>query len=224
MKGSHNGRFPAKAILFDLDGTLIDSVPDLTAAVNFTLAQLGRPPKSPNQVAVHVGNGVRVLLERVIGNPEGTRETVLDKAQKFFEEYYREHCLDQTSVYPGVKETLAHFHSKPMAVVTNKPEEFSRKILEGLGLDSPFKVILGGDSLPVRKPRPEPLWEAARRLEVAPAEAIVVGDSAIDIQAGKAAGMMTCGVSYGLTKKENLELEKPDRLIDRFSELKDIVQ
>jgi phosphoglycolate phosphatase len=221
LTGSSNGRFPALAIIFDLDGTLIDSVPDLTRAVNVALTGIGRPPKQANEIAGYVGNGVRVLLERSFG--EGTPEETLGKAQKLFEKHYEAHCLDHTRIYPGVKETLAHLASKPKAVVTNKPEGFTRKILEGLGLAGEFKIVLGGDSTPIRKPRPEPLWEAARRLGARPEDTLVVGDSPIDVKAGKAAGMMTCAVSYGLARREILESEKPDRVIDRFSQLKDII-
>ena len=213
---------PVHAIIFDLDGTLIDSVPDIASAVNAALSGVGCPTLPDVKIAGYVGHGLRQLLEDCLG-PLATEEK-LDKGEKLFGEHYRKHCLDRTTVYPGVKETLSSLNGRPMAVVSNKPEAFVLQILKGLNLAGDFEAILGEEAIPFQKPRPEPLWEAAKRLGNRPETTLMVGDSPIDIRAGKAAGMATCAVSYGLTKKELLESEKPDHLIDRFSQLKDIIQ
>src|SRR3972149_1085297 len=140
-------------LIFDLDGTLVDTRADLTAAVNHTLEKLALPPLSMEQVCRYVGDGLETLLSRALGLQHGD---LVDNAVRLFRDYYGLHLLDRTRLYPGVRETLEHFRGKRKAIVTNKPLAFSERILAGLEIESHFEVILGGDSTVQRKPHPEP--------------------------------------------------------------------
>jgi phosphoglycolate phosphatase len=207
-------------VLFDLDGTLIDSRRDIAASVNHTLSVLGRAPLSVERVERMVGDGVRQLLTRAYGPMD---EPTLQRALEIFLPYYQDHCVDSTSLYPGVMETLHSLKGKGLAIVTNKPLAHTEKTLKALGLDSHFPVVLGGDSLPRRKPDPDPLWEALRRLDVPAANALMVGDSPMDIQAARSAGVRVAAVSYGFRTGEELKACSPDFLIGAFTELREVL-
>lgn len=209
---------PALALLFDLDGTLADSAGDIGFSLNFTLQTLGREPLTPADVKRYVGDGVRQLLSRSAG---ALTDAEMAKALELFMPHYLEHCADTTALYPGVRETLDAFKSKSLAVVTNKPARHTEKTLKKLGIEGLFGAVVGGDSLPQRKPSPEPLWDALRRLGVSPADAVMVGDSGVDIQAARAAGVGAAGVTYGFRPKE--ELAGADFILDRFADLKEII-
>jgi len=161
---------------FDLDGTLIDSREDLVTSINLTLAGMGRGPLAGDTVAGFVGEGVSKLIERTLAASLGRAPAAeeVTSGVGVFRRHYRLHLLEQTRPYPQVAETLSHFQALPMAVVTNKPSDFTLEILEGLGLRRHFQAVLGGDSLPQRKPRPEPLLEAARLCRAAVAECLMV--------------------------------------------------
>lgn len=208
-------------LLFDLDGTLVDSRADLANSVNLTLAELGRESLSSCRVLNFVGEGARLLVERsLLATAEAPPSTgEVDHALEIFRRYYREHLLDQTRAYPEVEETLASLPHVPKAVVTNKPYDFTVALLEGLGMLSQFEVIFGGDSLPERKPSPMMLLEAARRVGVSPANCLMVGDTKFDVMAGQAAGMKTCGYIPGFRGRTELAAAGADFLIERFSEL-----
>ena len=206
-----------RAVLFDLDGTLIDSVGDIAASVNWVLSRLGLPPKSVPEVAGFVGDGVQALLQRSLGERETTER--VREALRQFRAHYLRHCLDTTRLYATVQSTLAHYRAKRLAVVTNKPYPPTMRILDGLHVTGYFPVVLGGESTPRRKPHPEPVHRAVELLGVAPSEALIVGDSPHDIQAGRTAGLATCGVTYGLTPRRGLEAARPDYLIDALQEL-----
>jgi phosphoglycolate phosphatase len=207
------------ALVFDLDGTLIDSRIDLAHAVNAALAAADRPLKPPEQIAGFIGDGVERLLARSFETDDAK---VIGDALQVFRAHYRQHHLDHTRLYPGVMETIDHFRHKALAVVSNKSEEFSRLIIDGLGLGSRIAVVVGGGSAAALKPDPAPVHLALERLRVAPARAVMVGDGATDIEAGRRAGMRTCAVTYGLGVLESLIHSHPDHLLDRFEELRDL--
>jgi phosphoglycolate phosphatase len=207
------------AFVFDLDGTLIDSRIDLAHAVNAALAAADRPPKSSQLIAGFIGDGVENLLARSF---ETDDSGVIASALQVFSAHYRQHHLDHTRLYPGVIETLDHFRHKAHAVVSNKSEDFSRLIIEGLGLGSRIAVVVGGGSAAALKPDPAPVQLALERLGVAAARAVMVGDGATDIEAGRRAGLRTCAVTYGLGDPQLLARAHPDHLLDRIEELRDL--
>lgn len=212
-------------LLFDLDGTLVDSSDDLVTSVNLTLADAGRPPLARTEVVGFVGEGVVKLLERSLAaslrRAPSTAE--VESGVRAFKRHYALHLLERTRPYPGVAEALDFFKELPLAVVTNKPSEHTNAILEGLNLRRHFRAVLGGDSLPERKPHPAPLLEAARLCETPPARCLMVGDSRVDVLAGRAAGMKTCGFAGGFRGRSELEAAGADYLIERFAELREVV-
>jgi phosphoglycolate phosphatase len=207
--------------LFDLDGTLIDSLADITHSLNFALVQLDLRPLTESQVADFVGDGIQKLVERALcettgGNPSNI--LVQDGIMLFGEEY-RGHLLDKTRLYPHVKEALNSLSWARFAVVSNKPESLARRILEGLGIANRFSIILGGDSIQNRKPDPEPLLKAMDICGALPAETAMIGDSVVDIQAGKAAGVTTCGILGGYRSGDELRAAGCDLIISDLLEL-----
>jgi phosphoglycolate phosphatase len=209
-------------LVFDLDGTLIDSRADLSAAVNHVLYAFGLPELAPEVVAGYVGEGARVLVERALGAAHRDR---LDDGLQRFIDYYGAHLLDHTRPYPGIPELLATLvtHGATLAVLSNKPVAMSRAILDGLGLASHFIAVLGGDSLPARKPAPAGV-EHLRALTATPAERVlVVGDSLIDLQTAAAAGVAFCGVTWGFAP-DALRAAAPARLIEHPGELLAVVE
>jgi phosphoglycolate phosphatase len=210
-----------QSLLFDLDGTLVDSRADLTNSINIMLTELGRERLPDSSIISFVGEGARLLVERALRStqekPPQTSE--IDRALEAFGRHYREHLLDRTTIYPEVEETLESLTQIPKAVVTNKPYEFTVALLDGLGLRNHFDAILGGDSLPERKPSPLMLLEAARRCSAAPSMSLMIGDSRVDVVAGKAAGMETCGYVSGFRGRTELVEAGADYLIERFNEL-----
>lgn len=205
-----------EVLIFDLDGTLADTRGDLTDAVNNALERLELPSLSMEQVCRYVGDGVHTLLSRALG-PE--RRDVIDKGVRFFREYYGIHLLDQTRLYPGVRETLEYFQGKRKAIVTNKPLEFTVRILNGLEIDAHFELVLGGDSTVERKPHPEPARKVLSATGVEARLAVMVGDSPADIEMAKQAGIYSVGVTYGLRPAAILQAASPDLLLDDLREL-----
>lgn len=215
-------------LLFDLDGTLVDSRADLVTGVNLMLAELGEAALGAAEVIGFVGEGARLLVERSLRASRGRapEEAEIATALAIFVRHYEEHLLDETRPYPGVREALDRLRGIPMAVVTNKPEALAvamLKGLKGLGLGDHFRVVLGGDSLPERKPSPLMLLEAARRCGVAPATTLMIGDSRIDIAAGQKAGMATCGFTGGFRGADELREAGADLLFSRFDELPELL-
>ncbi|MCZ6595401.1 MAG: HAD-IA family hydrolase [Bacteroidetes bacterium] len=208
-------------IIFDLDGTLVDSRRDLANSVNFALNALDLPHLELQEVMSHVGDGLKKLISRSL--PEDRFE-IIDEVVDIFRSHYREHLLDFSTFYPDVEDILNRFLEKKMAVASNKPYEFTRLILEGLNSDHFFNIILGGDSLPEMKPEPGPILHILNQLNVSADKAAIVGDGTTDMQAGKAAKIWTCAVTYGLKKKEVLLQTKPDFIIDDLVELKKIFE
>jgi phosphoglycolate phosphatase len=214
---------PCNLFLFDLDGTLIDSRADIASAVNLTLAQMHMQPLQESFIADFVGNGVQPLIERSLREAAGREpeSTQIQEGIGLFREEYGKHLLDQTRLYPNVKEGMDRLPWAKFAVVSNKPEGFSRRILEGLGIGNRFSLILGGDSIQNRKPHPESIFKAMDFCKSSPSETAIVGDSAVDIQAGKAAGIIACGVLGGFRPREELEAAGCDLIIKTLLELAD---
>ncbi|NIR50109.1 phosphoglycolate phosphatase [candidate division KSB1 bacterium] len=212
---------PIDLLIFDVDGTLVDTRQDLSNSVNYARYKLGLTSLETAEVMQYVGEGVRRLMERSL--PESLQPNV-DEAISFFREHYREHCLDFSTCYPGVKETLEYFRQKRMAVISNKPEEFTRSILKGLGIDSYFALIVGGDSLSKRKPDPEPVQHVLKQLETDPERALMIGDGTTDVESGRQAGTKTCAVTYGFRSKEILQAAQPDFMIADIRELRNFVE
>jgi len=219
-----------QCLLFDLDGTLVDSRADLINAVNLMLAELGRRTLPDTRALTFVGEGARMLVERALragqngAPPDYDVGYDVDHALEIFRRHYRAHLLDQTRVYPGVKQTLARLYHIPKAVVTNKPYEFTIPLLDGVGLSPYFEVVIGGDCLPERKPSPLMLLEAASRCGVRASECLMVGDSRVDVEAGRAANMKTCGYVPGFRGRTELVDAGVDYVIERFSELCTLVE
>src|SRR3972149_7202668 len=210
-----------KLIIFDLDGTLIDSKKDIAQAANHTLQVLGLPGLAEDIIYTFVGEGIKKLLEQCLGRDD---HDLLERAWQIFCEYYRQHLLDNTVLFPGVKEILERFWFLDKIIISNKPDQFCFPVLEGLGIRSYFKMVLGGDSLPHRKPDPASIHLVIQKFALRPKQVMIVGDSGIDIECGKRASIYTCGVSYGFRRKEELEEAEPDFLIDHIEELKMILE
>jgi phosphoglycolate phosphatase len=215
---------PCRLFLFDLDGTLIDSKADIALALNLALARMKLPALSMDRVSEFVGEGVqklvqRSLLELTSASPD---PGLIQSAAVSFQSEYEKHLLDSTHLIDGAREAIDRLHWASLAVVTNKPSRFARSILKGLGIEDRFCSIVGGDSASLRKPDPQPLLMAMACCGAAPSESVMVGDSAIDILAGKAAGVMTCGVVGGFRSREELEESGCDRIISSLMELPDL--
>jgi len=213
--------FPCRLFIFDLDGTLIDSKLDIAKAVNLTLARMNLTSLEVSRILCFVGDGMRVLIERVLQEARKSKPTSRQAAEAtdLFREEYAQHLLDSTRLYEGVAETLDRLDWACLGVASNKPEDFSRRILSGLGLGSRFDIVLGGDSTPQRKPDPDPLLKVMAFCNVQSSETVMVGDSPTDILAGKAAGTFTCGISWGYRSREELEGSGCDLIVDRFADL-----
>ena len=188
----------ARLAIFDLDGTLVDSLDDLHASVNHALRQVGLPLRSREEVHGFVGEGARVLLERAVA-PHGH---LLEPALAAWRPHYEAHCLDQTRPYPGIEALLAGA-GRVLAVHTNKPGGMARKILAGLGLLSRFAAVTGGDEAP-RKPDPAGVLEIMAKVGASPGETIFVGDSRVDVETARAAGVSLVAVTWGLTSRAEL--------------------
>src|ERR1700719_4163665 len=188
-------RGKVKALLFDLDGTLIDSKRDLVQSVNATLCQMGRPELPEDLVASYVGSGAPILISRALGGASSEEEQ--QRALRFFLAHYDAHKLDFTKEYPGVRETLEKLRALPMAVLTNKPVNISVRILQGLGLAGFFRAIYGGNSFATKKTDPLGANKILSELDIAPAQAAMVGDSEVDVQTARNAGMISAIVNFG---------------------------
>ena len=216
-----------RLIIYDLDGTLIDSRRDIAEAVNGTLEEFGLPLLTLDEVSSFVGSGVRNLMTQaleacslLLNKREGACALpAVDRTIKVFRRLYAEHLLDHTCLYPWVPGVLERFKDRMQAVVTNKPEDLSRTILKGLGVDRYFCELVGGDAGFPKKPVPEPLLEILRRAAVKPEEAVLVGDSAIDIETGRNAGVTTFAVTYGFGRRREIESARPDYILKDLEEL-----
>jgi phosphoglycolate phosphatase len=207
-------------LIFDLDGTLIDSRLDLVHAVNATRAQAGGGPLPDEQIFSFVGNGAPVLVKRAMG-PEATDEEV-ERALEFFLDYYRHHALDYTVLYPGVRESLDRLHlaGVKLAILTNKPVRISRRIMEGLGISPLFFQISGGNSFAHKKPHRIGIDTLRSEAGAPQEETWMVGDSYVDVQTARNSGVASCGVTWGF-QPETFREFPPDVLGDRLEDFAD---
>ncbi len=219
---------PARAALFDLDGTLVDSVPDIAEAANLTMDALNLPRRNDADLSRWVGNGSPTLMKRALtGEVDGEPDpSLLTRALEIFFDLYAENIWVKSRLYDDVKGTLHGLVQRgfAMACVTNKPMRHTRLLLEACDLSQFFCVTVGGDSLPKRKPDPAQLLFAAEQLQVAADECVMVGDSINDIAAAQAAPMPVICLSYGYNQGIDLSLSHPDVLIDRFDQIPDHLQ
>ncbi|MEO8096755.1 MAG: HAD-IIIA family hydrolase [Acidobacteriota bacterium] len=211
----------AELLIFDLDGTLIDSKRDLANSVNATRAWMGMGPLALDLVSTYVGNGAPMLVKRAL---PGASDQELALALRYFLDYYREHMLDETTVYPGVREALDEMHDagKSLAVLTNKPVRFSVTLLEGLNLDLHFFRIYGGNSFDEKKPHPAGIRALMKERHIEPHRTVMVGDSSVDILTARNAGTLACGVNWGF-QPETFADVPPDLRIDDLRELSRLV-
>ena len=216
MSGT-NGKFGGvRVLIFDLDGTLIDSKLDLALSVNAALEHVGRPALEHDTIFSYVGGGAPMLVRRALG--EAVTDEEVEAGLAYFLSYYRAHMLDHTVPYPGVREGLELLSRYSMAVLTNKPVRFSKAILDGLGLGRHFRYVYGGNSFQTKKPDPEGVNVLLRDLEVIPREAMMVGDSDVDVRTARNAGTWACGVTYGLGF-DGMREHPPDVMLDSLVEL-----
>jgi len=214
-------------VIFDLDGTLIDSRLDLVHSVNAALRHIGRTELPDDVIASYVGDGAPILIQRALGG-EVVDEALVRKGLEFFLKYYREHKLDHTIVYPGIAEALAAIQNsasqsqngapRKLAVLSNKPVIPSKAIVDALGLGQFFSQIYGGNSFTTKKPDPEGARRLLEEYGVQPQNAAIIGDSHVDVNTGRNAGMVTVGVTYGFAP-HTLQDEPPDVMVDHPSEL-----
>jgi phosphoglycolate phosphatase len=207
-------------VIFDLDGTLIDSRLDLVHSVNAMLRHLGRPELPGDVVASYVGDGAPMLVRRALGDP--VDEQLFKRAIEYFLTYYKEHKLDRTTVYAGIPEALQQVRAngtrRQLAVLSNKPVNPSRAIVEALGLGGFFAHVYGGNSFESKKPDPFGVRTILHETGIAPQHALIVGDSSIDVLTGRNAGIATCGVTYGFAPHSFDEVP-PDVVVDSPQEL-----
>jgi len=205
-------------LIFDLDGTLVDSRLDLAQAVNATRNHMGMGALANERVYTYVGNGAPLLVRRALG--EQATEAEVQEALEFFLEYYREHDLDHTVLYPGVRESLDRLRDagKQMAVLTNKPVRMSNHIVQGLGVGEHFFRVYGGNSFDFKKPNPIGIETLMAEAGVGRETTLMVGDSAVDVNTARNAKVACCGVTYGF-QPETLADPAPEILVHRMQEL-----
>lgn len=205
-------------LIFDLDGTLIDSKIDIANAVNHTLTRFNMPVLKHSFIFSYVGNGVIKLLEKVLAN--ANKEIDIKETLRIFLERYENHLLDNTRLFPNVMETLEYFSGINMGLISNKPERFVKKIVKGLNIECFFPIVLGGDTLKTKKPEPEGIYKIINAYKAKPGRTLIVGDGGVDIQTGKRVGIHTCGVSYGFRERKELIEAGADVIIDDIKDLK----
>ena len=218
----------AKLIAFDLDGTLLDSVPDITKAVQLTLAELNLPSRQQEQVRGWIGNGARVLVQRALsGDIKGdVPSDLLDKAYPIFLQHYAANLNCDSVLYDDVEQTLCALKESgiTLACITNKPAQFALPLLQQIGLAELFDKVVCGDTFEHSKPHPMPLLETAKSFNVSPEHAIMVGDSVNDIAAAQAAGFYCICVDYGYHGEDDVHTLGADVVVSHFSEINQLLQ
>jgi phosphoglycolate phosphatase len=214
-----------KVIIFDLDGTLIDSAPDLAGAINYMLTALKRKTFDTNTIHEWVGNGAHILVKRALSGDkiidEEIENELFEEALKIFLEFYAQNLCVDTVTYPNVTQTLKALKEKGyrLVIVTNKPFDFVAPILEGLKLIGFFEYFIGGDSLSKKKPDPLPLLHICTQFNIAVEESVMVGDSKNDILASTQCNMQSVGVTYGYNYNEDIAIYNPTVVVDNFNEI-----
>ncbi|MFW5454539.1 phosphoglycolate phosphatase [Thioalkalivibrio sulfidiphilus] len=217
-----------RMVLIDLDGTLVDSVPDLAFCVDAMMRELGLPERGEAAVRQWVGNGVERLVQRALinavdGDPEPSE---FQRALPVFMRLYKDNTSGRSCLYPGVREGLDYLKRTGLrlACVTNKAEQFTLPLLRDMGILDDFELVVSGDTLPVKKPDPAPLLHAASKLGVTPGESLMVGDSRSDVKAARAAGFPIVCVSYGYNHGEDIRNYSPDAVIDRLDQIQGLLE
>ena len=212
-------------ILFDLDGTLIDSAPDLARSVNYMLRSINHNEFSEEIIDSWVGNGAQTLVKRALSGSKTVDENIdndlFEKSLSIFLEYYKNNLCVKTTPYPNVKTTLETLKNNgyKLAIITNKPFDFIEPILKQLELDNLFELSIGGDSLSEKKPSPLPLQHMCEKFNIKPRNTLMIGDSKNDILAAKAAHIQSVAVSYGYNYGEDIRVYNPDDIVDDFADI-----
>jgi len=209
-----------RVLIFDLDGTLIDSKRDLIHSVNAMLVEMGREALHEDTISGYIGHGAPQLIARALGN--GATEEERERALKFFLGYYEEHKMDSTCAYPGVEEALGRLNGFSMAVLTNKPVRVSVRILEALGLKKFFRAVYGGNSFETKKPDPQCARRILEEFGASPAEAMLIGDSEVDVQTARNTGTVAVVVNYGFGTNDR-EAYPADVYLERLTELPELL-
>lgn len=207
---------PIELFIFDLDGTLVNTIEDIAASVNFTLDRLGLRALPSDMVRRFVGDGVDALLLRSLGE----RKELLQRARGIYTDHHRENLVVRSALYAGVSETLEYFKAVPMAVISNKTRDFCEPLLDRLGIRGRFRFIIGADNGLPLKPAPDSILKIMKDVAARKERTVVVGDGTTDVRAGKAAGVITCSVTYGFRSEGELKAAGPDFIIHEFSGLK----
>lgn len=215
-------KYPVKLVIFDFDGVIIDSGHDIASAVQHVLKLFNRPILTREEIISYVGHGVEFLIRKSF---KGCDEDTIAQVIPIYRKYYLENAVVETRLYKHVQETLEYIkkpeQDKKTALVTNKPEDLARKTLAILGVKKYFDVVVGPESVKKMKPDPEGINKVLNKLRIPANQAVMVGDTYVDIEAGRNAGTITCGVTYGLGNKEELIKSSPDILIDDIADLLD---
>lgn len=207
------------ALIFDLDGTLVDSLESIAISTNLLFKDFGLKPKTAEELRDFVGGGIEFFLKKVM--PKEFHPTVADAALKYHY-YYNKEALPKAKMYDGVIDVLNHFKNKPMAIVTNRVYQSAINILEQLNIKDYFQVIVGGDDPKLLKPAPTAILNFLDKYACGSKNSLMIGDMDVDVQAGKNAKVISIGVSYGIGKEQDVKNESPDYLIKDISELKEL--
>ncbi len=221
-------QFKPQLVLCDLDGTLVDSVPDLAYSIDQTMQALGLPARGEDSVRQWVGNGLQSLVSRSLANDMhgNVDPELLAQAMPIYMNIYRQNTSGRSRVYAGVKEGLEYLKQFPhlkLGCVTNKAQQFTEVLLKDMGLNKYFELVISGDSLPEKKPHPLPLLHAAGYFGIDPQHCLMIGDSKSDVKAARAAGFKVICTSYGYNHGEDIRHYQPDYVIDSFTELKQLI-
>ena len=219
---------PVQMVLIDVDGTLVDSVPDLAYCVDEMMQQLDMPVRGEANVRNWVGNGVERLVRRALTNSlDGEPDDALfEKAYPVFLDLYADNTSKRSILYPGVTEGIAFLKSAryKLGCVTNKAAQFTEPLLKDLGISAYFSIVVSGDTLPVKKPDPGPLLHVAKHFGVSPAHSTMIGDSISDVKAARAAGFQIICMSYGYNHGVDIREAQPDAVIDSMAELEGLLE
>ncbi len=213
-------KYAADLLIYDLDGTLVDTRRDLANAVNYALQQLGKNEVEVDTVTGYVGDGVRKLLERALG---AAAKTELETAHRHFGAYYHEHIADFSQPYSGIREVLEHFAHKQKVILTNKPQEFTDALLQRLDIRRHFAMVVGGQPDLKLKPDPEAVFRILQHFNLPASRVLIIGDGENDILAGQAAKIVTCAAAYGFRPVEKLRALEPDFVIETPADLIDLI-
>ena len=205
-----------RLIIYDLDGTLVDTKQDIAEAANYMLGQMGRPTLPTDTICRYVGRGLHELMKGCMGSDD-PRD--VERGTALFRAFYATHLLDHSRLYPHAIDLLQHFQSRAQAVITNKPDPYTHHILQGLGIADYFFSIIAGDAGYPKKPDPTSVQVLIGQATANPLATVLVGDSPIDIQAGRNAGVLTVGVAQGFAEDDELTAARPDVLVRNFQEL-----